>query len=346
MTELEPGGLRPFLSKIAAGKTLSQSEMTDAIGVLFDGAASEIEIAGFLMGLRARSETAQEIAAAARAMRARAIPVDAPQGVVDTCGTGGDGADTFNVSTAAALIAAGAGAKVAKHGNRAASSRSGSSDVLAQLGVNLNAAPDVISKCIQDAGVGFMFAAYHHNAVAQVAPIRKALGVRTIFNLLGPLSNPAGAKRQLIGVFDPAYLTPLAEALRTNECEKAWIAHGCDGLDELTVTGPSSVAALEGGAITTFEVHPEDAGLAVHDAEELKGGTPADNAAALTALLDGATGAYRDIAVFNAAATLIISENASHLDEAARMAEASIDSGAAKKALLALVSISTAQQQT
>lgn len=336
----EMSDLRPALKAIAEGRALTADETRAAFDTLLSGAASEIEIAAFLMGLRARGETPVEIAAAAQAMRARAIRVDAPAGAVDLCGTGGDGADTVNISTAASLIAAGAGAHVAKHGNKAASSRSGSSDVLAALGVNLHAREDQIARAIREAGVGFMFAAYHHGAVKAVAPVRQALGVRTIFNLLGPLSNPAGARHQLIGVFDPAYLVPLAEALKSLGAERAWIVHGNDGLDEITTTDKTHVAELHQGRIRTFEITPEDAGIARAHPRDLKGGTPAENADALRAVLDGQKGAYRDIAIFNAAGALIVAGLAENLEDGVRRAAHAIDSGAARHALQRLVDIS------
>ena len=331
---------RPFLAALAAGRPLPAADMRAAIDLLLDGAASDIEIAAFLMGLRARGETPAEIAAAAEAMRARAIRVDAPEDAVDTCGTGGDGANTYNISTAAALIAAGAGARVAKHGNKAASSRSGSSDVLERLGVNLGAPPAATSRAIREAGVGFMFAAYHHGAVKAVAPVRQALGVRTLFNFLGPLSNPAGARRQVMGVFDERFLTPLAEALRELRAHRAWVVHGRDGLDELTTTGPSYVAELKDGDIRRFEIAPEEAGLPRARPEDLKGGDPAENADALKRLLEGETGAYRDIAVLNAAAALVVADRAADLREGARLAEKAIDEGKALASLESLVRIS------
>ncbi|MEO1015662.1 MAG: anthranilate phosphoribosyltransferase [Pseudomonadota bacterium] len=332
--------LRPFLRKIAGGERLNAAEMRAAIDVIFDGAASDAEIAGFLMGLAARDETPEEIAAAAEAMRARAVRVDAPEDIVDTCGTGGDGAGTFNISTAAALIAAGAGAKVAKHGNKAASSKSGSSDVLRALGVNLEASPAQVSAAIAEAGVGFIFAARHHQATARAAAARQALGVRTLFNLLGPLTNPAGATRQLLGVYAPRLVPSMAEALKRLGASRAWVVHGADGLDELTTTAETHVAELKNGAITTFAVTPEEAGLPRAAAEDLAGGAPEANADALKRLLAGEQGPYRDIAVLNAAAALIVADLAGDLKEGAERAAAAIDDGSAKAALDRLVTIS------
>lgn len=331
---------RPFLEKAANGGPLEPSEMEAAMEILLAGEASEIETAGFLMALRARGETVGEIAAAASAMRARALRVEAPDSVVDTCGTGGDGAGTYNISTAAALVAAGAGVRVAKHGNRAASSLSGSAEVLEALGVRIDPAPETITRCIREARVGFMFAALHHRAVGNVAAVRKALGVRTLFNLLGPLSNPAGARRQVMGVFAADLVEPLAQALRKLGAQRAWVVHGEDGLDELTLTGRSFVAEVIGGAVRTFTVTPADAGLSEAPAAALKGGPPQENAAALRALLDGERSAYRDIVILNAAAAMIVADRAASLTEGAEMAAASIDEGKAKEALASLVRIS------
>ncbi|MEE2691584.1 MAG: anthranilate phosphoribosyltransferase [Pseudomonadota bacterium] len=331
---------RPYLAKAAGGQMLAREEMRAAIGLLLEGAASDVETAGFLMALRARGETAEEIAAAAEAMRERALKVEAPADAIDTCGTGGDGADTFNISTAVALVAAGAGARVAKHGNKSASSKSGSSEVLEALGVRLAAEPGVIAREIAEAGVGFMFAAYHHRAVANVAGVRKALGVRTLFNVLGPLSNPAGARRQVMGVFSQDLVEPIAGALLALGAERAWVVHGADGLDELTTTGPSFVAEVAGGEVRAFIVNPADAGLPVSTKEALKGGGPGENAAAIRRLLDGEASAFRDIVVLNAAAALIVAGLAADLGEGAVLAARSIDGGAAANALARLVAIS------
>ncbi|MBB5520052.1 anthranilate phosphoribosyltransferase [Amphiplicatus metriothermophilus] len=330
---------RVFLDRAASGRALTGAEMRAAMDLLLEGAASDIEAAGFLMALRARGESVEEIAAAAEAMREKATKVAAPADVIDTCGTGGDGAGAFNISTAAALVAAGAGAKVAKHGNRAVTSKSGSSEVLEALGVNLAAPPETIARAIREAGVGFMFAAYHHRAVANVAGARKALGVRTLFNLLGPLANPAGARRQLMGVFSKDLVEPLAEALLRLGAEAAWVVHGSDGLDELTTTGPSFVAEVKAGRIRRFEIAPEDADLPRAAPEALKGGGPAENAEAVRALLAGAPSAYRDIVVLNAAAALVIAGVAPDLREGARRAARAIDEGRARAALDRLVAV-------
>ena len=335
---------RPFLAIAMSGRPLTANEMRGAMGVVLDGGASDIELAGFLAALRARGETVEEIAAAAETMRARAVSVDAPDDAIDTAGTGGDGADTFNISTAAALIIAGAGAPVAKHGNRAASSKSGSSEVLEALGVKLDIPPALISQCIREAKIGFMFAVRHHGATKHAATARKALGVRTMFNVLGPLSNPAGAKRQLLGVFSRDLLRPLAEVLPRLGVEAAWVVHGADGLDELTTTTHTYVAELRDGAVREFTVSPPDAGLRLATADDLKGGDPAQNADAIRRLLDGEHGPYRDIAVFNAAAALVISNIAKDLADGVRKAEHAIDSSAAANALAKLVEVSNSGQ--
>ena len=331
---------RPYLAIAMSGRPLSADEMGAALGVVLDGGATDIELAGFLAALRARGETVEEIAAAAEAMRSRAVAVDAPDDAIDTAGTGGDGADTFNISTAAALIIAGAGVPVAKHGNKAASSKSGSSEVLEALGVKLDIAPATISRCIAEAKIGFMFAALHHGAVRHAAVARKALGIRTMFNVLGPLSNPAGAKRQLLGVFSRELVRPIAEVLPRLGVTSAWVVHGEDGLDEMTTTGQTFVAELRDGAIREFTVSPEDAGLPLANAADLKGGAPAENADAIKRLLAGKRGAYRDIAVLNAAAALVASDVAADINDGARHAEKAIDSGAAAAALAKLVDIS------
>ena len=329
-----------YLERAASGAPLTAAEMRAAMDLLLEGGVTEIESAGFLMALRARGETVEEIAAAAAAMRERALKVKAPAGAVDTCGTGGDGAGTYNVSTAAALVAAGAGAHVAKHGNRAASSKSGSAEALEALGVKIDIAPDMISRCISEAGVGFMFAALHHKAVANVAAVRRGLGVRTLFNALGPLSNPAGARRQVMGVYAQSLVEPLAHALAALGAERAWVVHGADGLDELTTTGETFVAEVRDGKVRAFTVTPEDAGLSRARLEALKGGDPAENADAIRRLLGGEPSAYRDIVVYNAAAALVAADLAGGLREGAALAAAAIDDGRAAAALAKLIEVS------
>ncbi|MAL08987.1 MAG: anthranilate phosphoribosyltransferase [Maricaulis sp.] len=315
------------------GERPTADDIEGAFGVLMEGEAGDAEIGGFLVGLAALGERPEDLAAGARALRARMTRIEAPDGAVDTCGTGGDAKGTYNISTAAALVAAGAGATVAKHGNRAASSKSGSAEVLAELGVALDATPDRVKRSLNEARVGFLFAPAHHSAVRHVAGARKALRARTVFNLLGPLANPAGTKRQLLGVFAERWLEPVGAALRDLGAERAWVVRGRDGLDELTVTGPSDVAELRGGEIHRFTVSPEDAGLKSHSIDAIIGGTPAENAAALSDVLDGAKSAYRDIVLLNAAAALVVADKAGDLKEGAALAARSIDDGAARHAL-------------
>jgi len=332
--------LKPYLTRTAGGHALTGDEMTAAMKILLAGEANDAEIAGFFMALRTRGETVAEITAAATVMRDLALKVEAPPDAIDTCGTGGDGADTFNISTAVALIVAGCGVPVAKHGSTAATSKSGSAEVLSALGVKLDIRPALISRCITEANVGFMFAPLHHRAVANVAQVRKSLGVRTIFNLLGPLSNPAGAKRQLMGVFARDLLPQIAEVMGGLGVARAWVVHGADGLDELTTTGPSYVAQLDNGAVTQFTVTPEQAGLPGARPGDLKGGAPEQNADAIRHLLDGEAGAFRNIALLNAAAALIVANKTTTLKDGVEQAAAAIDSGKAKKALDDLVRIS------
>ena len=338
--------LKPYLAKVAGGEALSEADAEAAFEVLMTGAATPAQMGGFLMALRVRGETVAEITGAARVMRAKVNKVAAPPGAIDTCGTGGDGAGTFNISTAVAMVVAACGIPVAKHGNRAMSSKSGTADVLAALGVNLDAPPDVISKSLHEAGIGFLFAQKHHSAMKHVSPVRQELGQRTIFNLLGPLCNPAGAKRQLIGVFARKWIEPMAQTLGRLGSQRAWVVHGSDGLDEITTTGTSYVAALDNGSVTTFEVTPEDAGLKRAKPEDLKGGDVDTNAAALRTLLHGRSGPYRDIVCLNAAAALIVAGKVENLKDGAAIALDAIMSGKAKKTLEALVAISNAQTVT
>jgi anthranilate phosphoribosyltransferase len=338
-------GLKPFLGKLADGAALTEAEAEAAFGVIMDGGATPAQIGAFLMALRQRGETVAELTGAARILRAKAITVKAPADAIDTCGTGGDGAGTLNISTAVALVTAACGVPVAKHGNRAASSRSGTADVLAALGVNIEAAPDVVERCLREAGIGFLFAQKHHSAMRHVGPVRQELGLRTIFNLIGPLSNPAGAKRQLLGVFATRWVEPLASTLGHLGSERAWVVHGSDGLDELTVTGPSQVAALERRpdgtfTVSTFEVTPEDVGLKRSQPAELKGGDAAHNAAVMKTLLHGRGGAYRDIVVLNTAAALLIAGKVTDLKAGAELALQTIMAGKAAKVLAALVAVS------
>jgi anthranilate phosphoribosyltransferase len=291
---------------------------------------------GFLMALRTRGETVDEYAAAATVMRARCNAVRAPDGAMDIVGTGGDGKGTLNISTATAFVVAGAGVVVAKHGNRNLSSKSGAADALTEMGLNVMVGPEVVERCLRDAGIGFMMAPMHHPAIRHVMPVRAELGTRTIFNILGPLTNPAGVKRQLTGAFSAALIRPMAETLLALGTERAWLVHGGDGTDEISSAAPTAVAAVEAGTVREFEVHPEDAGLPVHAFEAIMGGTPAENAVAFRALLDGAAGAYRDAVLLNAAAALVVADRAPNLKEGVAMARSAIDSGAARAKVEAL----------
>ncbi len=318
-----------LLGLVASGQPLNRNDAREAFEIMMSGEASSAQTGAFLMGLRLRGETVDEIAAGAEIMRAKAVRVAAPEDAIDTCGTGGDASGTLNISTAAAFVVAACGVPVAKHGNKAQSSKSGSADVLAALGVSIELDAEAVGRCIAEAGIGFMFAQRHHGAMRHVGPVRVEMGTRTIFNLLGPLSNPAGARRQLIGVFARQWLEPLAEVLKQLGSTKVWIVHGSDGLDELTTTGASHVAELADGRITTFTVEPESLGLARVDAAALKGDDPAANARALEDLLMGQTGAYRDIVVLNAAAALVVADKAIDLKQGVEQAVAAIDSGRA-----------------
>ncbi len=330
--------IKPLISA-AADRPLSRAEAETAFGILFEGEATPSQIGGFLMALRTRGETVDEYAAAAVVMRSKCNAVAAPEGAMDIVGTGGDGKGTLNISTATAFVVAGAGVVVAKHGNRNLSSKSGAADALGEMGINVMIGPELVEKAIRTVGIGFMMAPMHHPAMAHVGPVRSELGTRTIFNILGPLTNPAGVKRQLTGAFSRDLIRPMAETLSQLGSERAWLVHGSDGTDELTITGISWVAALEDGTIKEVELHPEDAGLPVHPFEDILGGTPAENATAMRALLDGAPSAYRDAVLLNAAAALVVADAASDLRVGVEMAKASIDSGAAKDKIMALAQI-------
>jgi anthranilate phosphoribosyltransferase len=332
--------LRGAIAKVAAGKSLCQVEAAEAFDLVMSGAATPVQIGALLMGLRARGETVEEIAGAARAMRAKVLTVRAPEGAIDTCGTGGDGKGTFNISTCAAFVVAGAGVPVAKHGNRAISSRSGSADVLKELGVNIEASPETISRCIAECGLGFMFAPAHHAAMRHVAQVRTELGTRTIFNLLGPLANPAGAKYQIVGVFGKEWVEPIAQVLALLGTVRAWVVHGSDGLDELTTTGISDVALVDAGKVSTFRISPRNAGLPDARPEDLTGGNAVENAAHIRAVLGGLRGPLRDIVLLNAAAALLVAGKAKTLREGVALASESIDSGKALAVLEALVRLS------
>jgi anthranilate phosphoribosyltransferase len=333
---------RGLIGKVATGATLSRDEAASAFEQMMAGEATPSQMGALLMALRVRGETVDEITGAVTAMRARMLRVDAPPGAIDVVGTGGDASGSFNISTCAALIVAGAGVPVAKHGNRALSSRSGAADVLSSLGVKIDITPEQVGRCIAEAGIGFMFAPSHHPAWKNVGPTRVELATRTIFNLLGPLANPAGVKRQMVGVFSKQWVLPLAQVLKNLGSEAVWVVHGSDGLDEITLTGPTFVAALEGGAIRSFEVSPEDVGLKRVAGEALKGGNAAANAVALQSVLDGKTSPYRDVALLNAAAALVVAGRAKDLKEGLTLGLQSIDSGAAAERLKRLVAVSNA----
>ncbi len=327
--------LKPLIG-IAASRPLTRAEAEAAFGALFDGLGTPAQMGGFLMALRTRGETVDEYAAAATVMRAKCHAVRAPAGAMDIVGTGGDGKGTLNISTATAFVVAGAGVVVAKHGNRNLSSRSGAADALTEMGLNVMVGPEVVERCLSEAGIGFMMAPMHHPAIRHVMPVRAELGTRTIFNILGPLTNPAGVKRQLTGAFSAALIRPMAETLLALGSDRAWLVHGGDGTDEVSIAAATQVAAIEDGAVRMFEVHPEDAGLPLHPFEAILGGTPADNAAAFRALLDGAPGAYRDAVLLNAAAALMVAGRAATLKDGVAMARSAIDSGAARAKVEAL----------
>lgn len=334
---------RPIIAKAADGRPLSVEESRHAFDIMMSGEATPSQIGGFLMALRVRGETVDEITGAVMTMRSKMVKVKAPHEAIDIVGTGGDASGTFNISTCAALIAAGAGLKVAKHGNRALSSRSGAADALAALGVNIELPPAAISRCIREAGVGFMFAPSHHSAMRHVGPTRVELGTRTIFNLLGPLSNPAGVKRQVVGVFSKAWLEPIAQVLKNLGSERVWVTHGEGGLDEITPAGTTWVAELKDGRIRSFEITPEDAGLHRSHLTQLRGGDAQKNAEALRTVLKGEKSAFRDAAIMTAAAALVVADQASDLKHGAELAGRAIDGGHAGLALAALIAESNTQ---
>lgn len=329
--------LKFVLHKVANGDVLAEDEMRDVLEAMTAGEATAVQMGALLMALRVRGETVGEITACAKLMRAKMVRTVAPAGAVDIVGTGGDGLNTYNVSTCAALVAAGAGLKIAKHGNRSVSSLSGSSDVLNALGVTLDGGAGLFERCIEDAGVGFLWAPLYHPAMKVWAPVRAELGVRSIFNLLGPLTNPACVTRQVVGVFARHWVVPMAHVLKNLGSQHAWVVHGHDGLDELSTTGPTSVAELRDGDITVFDVLPEDAGLARCTLGDLKGGDAKVNAAALRDVLAGNAGAYRDIVLFNTAAALVVGGQCANLSDGVQRAAKSIDSGSALRALERLV---------
>jgi len=341
MSDAATGDLKPLLAQVAAGRTLSEGEAEAAFEIIMSGNATPSQMGALLMALRVRGESVDEITGAARIMRLKALTIEAPPGTIDTVGTGGDGAGTFNISTASALVVAGSGVPVAKHGNRAFSSRSGAADVLAALGVNIEADMAVVRRCLWEIGMCFLMAPRHHSAMRHVGPTRVELGTRTIFNLLGPMSNPAGARRQLVGVFAPEWVRPMAEVLGRLGAERAWVVHG-DGIDELTTAGITTVAEYNDGRVIEFDVVPEDAGLKPARLEDLRGGEPAHNAALMREVLNGSHGPLRDVVLLNSAAALVVAGQADDLRDGAERAARAIDSGAARQVLERLVAATNA----
>jgi anthranilate phosphoribosyltransferase len=331
---------RALIGKVATGAALGREEAATAFEQMMAGEATPSQMGALLMALRVRGETVDEITGAVSAMRARMLRVNAPPDAIDVVGTGGDASGSFNISTCAALIVAGAGVPVAKHGNRALSSKSGAADVLAALGVNIDLTPEQIGHCISEAGIGFMFAPAHHPAMKNVGPTRVELGTRTIFNLLGPLSNPAGVRRQMVGVFSKQWTEPLAQVLKNLGAERAWVVHGSDGLDEITTSGPTTVTSLEDGEVRTFQISPEDVGLAKVKPEALRGGDAPANASAVQDVLEGKKTPFRDVALFNAAAALLVAGKAKSLQAGLDLATHSVDSGEAEGRLDRLIVVS------
>ncbi|WP_460273264.1 anthranilate phosphoribosyltransferase [Celeribacter sp. ULVN23_4] len=332
--------MKPLIFAASEGP-LSRAQAEQAFDLLFKGEATPAQMGGFLMALRARGEAVSEYAAAAKVMRNHCVHVSAPEGAIDIVGTGGDGLGTLNISTASAFVVAGAGVTVAKHGNRNLSSKSGSADAMSVNGINVMVGKDVVEEAINEIGIGFMMAPMHHPAMKYVGPVRVELGCKTIFNILGPLTNPAGVKRQLTGAFAPDLIWPMAETLQMLGSEKAWLVYGHDGMDEVSITGATSVAALENGEIRSLEIHPEDAGLPVHPLRDILGGTPEENGVAMLNLLKGELGAYRDAVLMNSAAALVVADKASTLKEGVEIASESIASGEALKRLEALAELTS-----
>ena len=334
--------IKAALNKIAARQDLTGAEMREVMTTIMNGEATASQIGAFLMGLRVKGESVGEIAAAVSILREKMVAVEAPEDAIDIVGTGGDGSETLNISTATAIVVAGSGIPVAKHGNKALSSKSGAADVLTALGVKLDLTPEQIARCIREAGIGFMFAPAHHPAMKHVGPTRVELGTRTMFNLLGPQSNPAGARRYMLGVYAKQWVEPVAAALLANRAVSAWVVHGDGGLDEISTTGPTFVASIKGGNLTSFEITPEDAGIPRASLADLKGGDPAYNAGRLTALLEGTRDPYRDVVLLNAAAAFIVAGRADTLKLGVELAAQEIDSGRARATLARLVDVSNA----
>jgi anthranilate phosphoribosyltransferase len=333
--------LKPLIARACEGP-LTRAQAETAFTAIMEGDATPSQIGGFLMALRTRGETVDEYAAAATVMRSKCLRVHAPEGAVDIVGTGGDAKGTLNISTAAAFVVAGAGVPVAKHGNRNLSSKSGAADALTELGVAVMVGPEVVERALTEVGIGFMMAPVHHPATRHVAPTRSELGTRTIFNILGPLTNPAAVRRQLTGAYARSVIRPMAETLGALGSDRAWVVHGQDGTDEVSIAGETFVAELRDGDVAEFTLHPEEAGLTVHPFASLLGGTPAENAAALRRLFAGEPSAYRDAVLLNAAAALVIVEKVGDLRDGVRMASESIDSGAARMKAEALAALTQA----
>jgi anthranilate phosphoribosyltransferase len=331
--------LKALLAIAASGRALTGEQAEAAFDVMMSGDATPAQMGGFLMALRVRGETVEEITGAARTMRAKMLTIEAPDGAIDTCGTGGDATGTYNISTASQFVVAACGVPVAKHGNRALSSKSGAADVLTALGVNIEADMSLVKRALWEAGTCFLMAPRHHSAMRHVGPVRVELGTRTIFNLLGPLSNPAKVKRQVIGVFSRDWVEPLAQVLKGLGHERAWVVHGTDGMDELSTTGSSFVAELKDGKVATFQVTPEEAGLPRARLEDLKGGDAQRNAHVLQAMLDGEHGPFRDVVLFSSAAALLVAGKAGDLKSGVALASEAVDSGAARRTLARLVAI-------
>jgi anthranilate phosphoribosyltransferase len=333
------------LQRVVDGECLDVDEAAGAFDAIMSGAVEESVVASFLTALATRKITVDEIVGAARTMRAKMQAVEAPPEAIDLCGTGGDAKGTLNISTASAFVVAGAGVPVAKHGNRGMSSKSGGADVLEALGVRLQVDAHAAAASLRSDGICFLFAQQFHTAMKFVAPVRRALGFRTIFNLLGPLANPAGVKRQLVGVYDAEMIVPMAESLRRLGAEKAWVVHGADGLDELSTTGQTDVVVLSDGRLTTRTLVPEDANIRRARLSEIAGGTPQENASALMRLLDGERGAYRDIVLLNSAGALIVAGKVHSLTEGVEIAARSLDTGAARRSLDRLIATTNKVRQ-
>ncbi len=349
--------LKELIRKVVDGHDLTEGEMIDAMEAIMGAEATPAQMAAFLTALRIKGETVEEITGAARVMREHATPIRVErkpvpvvaldrdeinveyETILDTCGTGGDDTNTFNISTTTAFVVAAAGVRVAKHGNRAVSSRCGSADVLETLGVNLDVTPQVVEECIHEIGIGFLYAPLLHSAMRHVAPVRREMGVRTIFNILGPLTNPAGAPRQVLGVYRRDLTVKIAGALQRLGSERAFVVHGSDGLDEITITGPTHVAELRNGTVEEYDLMPEDFGLATAPPESIHGGNAQENARIVRSVLSGERGPRRDVVLMNAAAALLVAGATKDMMWGVRMAEDVIDSGEALEKLERLVEI-------